>query len=65
LLSGTLTRTQIGYKLATDGTWRSPRSSSTRLRPLALLNAGPDPDGCFDFFTSTLAEPLRDLTAPS
>lgn len=32
---------------------------------LALLNAGPDPDGFFDFFTSTLAEPLRELTARS
>ncbi|MGB3635551.1 MAG: TIGR03557 family F420-dependent LLM class oxidoreductase [Rubrobacteraceae bacterium] len=29
---------------------------------LALINAGPDPDGFFDFFTSELAEPIRELT---
>jgi hypothetical protein len=28
---------------------------------LALLNAGPDPDGFFDFFTRELADPLRAL----
>jgi G6PDH family F420-dependent oxidoreductase len=28
---------------------------------LALLNAGPDPDGFFDFFARDLAEPLRAL----
>jgi G6PDH family F420-dependent oxidoreductase len=28
---------------------------------LALLNAGPDPDGFFDFFTAELAGPLRAL----
>lgn len=28
---------------------------------LALVNAGPDPDGFFDFFERELAEPLRDL----
>jgi G6PDH family F420-dependent oxidoreductase len=28
---------------------------------LALLNAGPDPDGFFDFFARELAEPLRTL----
>ena len=30
---------------------------------LALLNAGPDPDGFFDFFTRELADPLRALAA--
>ncbi len=30
---------------------------------LALVNAGPDPDGFFDFFTSELAEPIRELRA--
>ncbi len=29
---------------------------------LALINAGPDPGGFFDFFASELAEPLRKLT---
>ena len=29
---------------------------------LALVNAGPDPDGFFDFFTNELAEPVRALT---
>jgi hypothetical protein len=29
---------------------------------LALINAGPDPEGFFDFFASELAEPLRKLT---
>ena len=29
---------------------------------VALLNAGPDPDGFFDFFQSELQEPLRGLT---
>lgn len=29
---------------------------------LALINAGPDPDGFFDFFTSELAGPIRELT---
>jgi hypothetical protein len=28
---------------------------------LALLNAGPDPDGFFEFFARDLAEPLRAL----
>jgi hypothetical protein len=28
---------------------------------LALLNAGPDPEGFFDFFTRELAGPLRAL----
>ena len=28
---------------------------------LALINAGPDPDGFFDFFASELAEPMRSL----
>ncbi|MGB3683637.1 MAG: TIGR03557 family F420-dependent LLM class oxidoreductase [Rubrobacteraceae bacterium] len=28
---------------------------------LALINAGPDPDGFFDFFTNELAEPIRNL----
>lgn len=28
---------------------------------LALINAGPDPVGFFDFFASELAEPLRPL----
>src|ERR671921_488962 len=32
---------------------------------LALINAGPDPQGFFDFFASELAEPLRYLTPPS
>ena len=32
---------------------------------LALINAGPDPDGFFDFFASELAEPLRKLTPTS
>src|SRR5215210_3932707 len=32
---------------------------------LALVNAGPDPEGFFDFFTSELAEPLRKLTPSS
>ncbi|GLU45743.1 TIGR03557 family F420-dependent LLM class oxidoreductase [Nocardiopsis ansamitocini] len=32
---------------------------------LALVNAGPDPDGFFDFFTAELAEPLRRLRAAS
>jgi hypothetical protein len=32
---------------------------------LALVNAGPDPEGIFDFFTSELAEPLRKLTLSS
>lgn len=32
---------------------------------LALMNAGPDPDGFLDFFTSELAEPLRKLTPAS
>ena len=32
---------------------------------LALINAGPDPEGFFDFFASELAEPLRDLTPSS
>ena len=31
---------------------------------LALINAGPDPEGFFDFFASELAEQLREL-APS
>jgi len=30
---------------------------------LALINAGPDPDGFFNFFSGELAEPLRALTA--
>jgi hypothetical protein len=29
---------------------------------LALINAGPDPEGFFDFFASEVAEPLRTLT---
>lgn len=29
---------------------------------LALINAGPDPDGFFDFFEKELAEPVRKLT---
>ncbi len=29
---------------------------------LALINAGPDPDGFFDFFEKELAEPVRALT---
>lgn len=29
---------------------------------LALINAGPDPDGFFDFFATELAEPVRALT---
>ena len=29
---------------------------------LALINAGPDPEGFFDFFTSELNEPIRELT---
>ncbi|MDN5697212.1 MAG: TIGR03557 family F420-dependent LLM class oxidoreductase, partial [Rubrobacter sp.] len=29
---------------------------------LALINAGPDPDGFFDFFENELAEPVRALT---
>ena len=32
---------------------------------LALINAGPDPEGFFDFFASELAEPLRALTPSS
>ena len=28
---------------------------------LALINAGPDPEGFFDFFASELAEPMRSL----
>jgi G6PDH family F420-dependent oxidoreductase len=32
---------------------------------LALVNAGPDPEGFFDFFASELAEPLRKLTPSS
>lgn len=28
---------------------------------LALINAGPDPDGFFEFFEAELAEPLRAL----
>src|ERR687894_1055464 len=32
---------------------------------LALVNAGPDPEGFFDFFASELAEPLRKLTLSS
>ena len=28
---------------------------------LALVNAGPDPDGFFEFFAAELAEPLRAL----
>ena len=28
---------------------------------LALINAGPDPDGFFDFYASELAEPIRSL----
>ena len=32
---------------------------------LALINAGPDPEGFFDFFASELAEPLRNLTPTS
>ena len=32
---------------------------------LALINAGPDPEGFFDFFASELAEPLRKLTPSS
>lgn len=29
---------------------------------LALVNAGPDPDGFFDFYTNELARPLRELS---
>jgi G6PDH family F420-dependent oxidoreductase len=32
---------------------------------LVLMNAGPDPDGFFDFFSGELAEPLRGLTPSS
>lgn len=32
---------------------------------LALINAGPDPDGFFDFFASELAEPMRELKPSS
>jgi len=32
---------------------------------LALVNAGPDPGGFFDFFASELAEPLRKLRPSS
>ena len=32
---------------------------------LVLINAGPDPEGFFDFFASELAEPLRKLTPSS
>jgi hypothetical protein len=32
---------------------------------LALINAGPDPEGFFDFFASELAEPLRKVTPSS
>jgi G6PDH family F420-dependent oxidoreductase len=32
---------------------------------LALVNAGPDPDGFFDFFEAELAGPLRDLSTTS
>ena len=32
---------------------------------LALINAGPDPEGFFGFFASELAEPLRELTPSS
>jgi hypothetical protein len=30
---------------------------------LVLMNAGPDPEGFFDFFAKELAEPLRALSA--
>jgi len=36
-------------------------SSPHEGRHLALLNAGPDPDGFFEFFTRELADPLREL----
>ena len=32
---------------------------------LALINAGPNPEGFFDVFASELAEPLRMLTPSS
>ena len=32
---------------------------------LALINAGPDPEGFFEFFETELAEPLRALTPPA
>jgi hypothetical protein len=32
---------------------------------LALINAGPDPEGFFDFFALELAEPLRKVTPSS
>jgi len=32
---------------------------------LAMINAGPDPEGFFDFFASELAQPLRKLTPTS
>lgn len=32
---------------------------------LALINAGPEPDGFFEFFSNELAEPLRGLTPSS
>ena len=32
---------------------------------LALINAGPDPEGFFDFFASELAQDLRKLTPSS
>jgi hypothetical protein len=32
---------------------------------LALINAGPDPEGFFDFFASELAEPIRTLKPSS
>jgi hypothetical protein len=32
---------------------------------LALINAGPDPEGYFDFFASELAQDLRKLTPSS
>ena len=36
----------------------SPRAGFDHL---ALVNAGPDPDGFFEFFSAELAEPLREL----
>ncbi|MBQ1083316.1 TIGR03557 family F420-dependent LLM class oxidoreductase [Nocardiopsis sp. B62] len=32
---------------------------------LALINAGPDPEGFFTFFETELAEPIRNLSRPS
>jgi hypothetical protein len=48
-------------KIARGGVHHAPAGYDQ----LALISAGPNPEGFFDFFASELAEPMRKLTLTS